>query len=79
MKKIQLYTYSGLIMLTLLTAFIASLPSSKMVVIAIIAIALTKFWLVAFQFMELKKAHPFWKYLIVIFAGLIGGICMMLY
>ena len=79
MKKIQLYTYSGLIMLTLLTAFIASLPSSKMVVIAIIAITLTKFWLVAFQFMELKKAHPFWKYLIVIFAGLIGGICMMLY
>ncbi|MDD2982093.1 MAG: cytochrome C oxidase subunit IV family protein [Crocinitomicaceae bacterium] len=79
MKKIQLYTYGILIFLTLLTAFIASFQGSKIIIIAIIAIALTKFWLVAFQFMELKKAHPFWKFLIVIFAGLIGGITMILY
>lgn len=79
MKKLHLYTYATLIILTLLTAFVASLQSTKAAVIIIISIALIKFWLVAFQFMELKKAHPFWKYLIVIFAGLVGGIAMILY
>lgn len=79
MKKLHLYTYGTLIILTLLTAFVASLQSTKAAVIIIISIALIKFWLVAFQFMELKKAHPFWKFLIVIFAGLIGGITMILY
>lgn len=79
MKKTQLYTYGILIFLTLLTAFIASFQGSKIIVVAIIAIALAKFWLVAFQFMELKKAHPFWKFLIIIFASLVGGISMILY
>lgn len=79
MKKLHLYTYATLIILTLLTAFVASLQSTKAAVIIIISIALIKFWLVAFQFMELKKAHPFWKFLIVIFAGLVGGIAMILY
>lgn len=79
MKKTHLYTYSLLILLTLVTAFVASFQGSKAIVIIIIAFALFKFWLVAFQFMELKKAHPFWKFLIVIFAGLVGGISMILY
>lgn len=79
MKKTQLYTYGILIFLTLLTAFIASFQGSKIIVVAIIAIALAKFWLVAFQFMELKKAHPVWKFLIIIFASLVGGISMILY
>ena len=79
MKKTHLYTYGILILLTLVTAFTASLQGSKAIVIIIISLALFKFWLVAFQFMELKKAHPFWKFLIVIFAGLVGGISMILY
>ena len=79
MKKTHLYTYGILILLTLVTAFTASLQGSKAIVIIIISLALFKFWLVAFQFMELKKAHPFWKFLIVIFAGLVGGITMILY
>jgi hypothetical protein len=43
----------------------------------VVGLAILKFWLVAFQFMELKKAHPFWKYLIILF-GIIFGLIIMI-
>ena len=35
----------------------------------ILGLSLLKFFGVAFQFMELKHAHPFWKNLLVIFGS----------
>ena len=43
----------------------------------VVTLALIKFWLVAFQFMELKSTS-FWKYLILGFGGLMGIILVIL-
>jgi hypothetical protein len=62
MKKSLIITYGTLLMLTLSTAFVASsIAISKGIVLLILMISAIKFLLVAFQFMELKKANPFWK------------------
>jgi heme/copper-type cytochrome/quinol oxidase subunit 4 len=61
-----------------LAAFAASNVSPEIIVTTVVALAFIKFWLVAFQFMELKKAHPFWKYLIIGFGGLMGLILVIL-
>lgn len=62
MKKTLNLTFGLLILLTITTALISN--SSKLAGVAtgfIILIFAIKFSLVAFQFMELKKAHTFWK------------------
>jgi hypothetical protein len=62
MKKSLIITYGALLILTLSTAFVASsIAISKGIVLLILMISAIKFLLVAFQFMELKKANPFWK------------------
>ena len=71
-------TFILLLSLTLVAAFVAPNVSPEIIVITVITLALIKFWLVTFQFMELKKAHPFWKYLILGFGGLMGLILMLL-
>lgn len=78
MKDTSTSTFILLLTLTLVAAFVASNASPEIIVIAVIPLALIKFWLVAFQFMELKKAHPFWKYLIFGFGCLIGLILILL-
>jgi hypothetical protein len=62
MKKSLIISYGTLLFLTLSTALIASSGTiSKGIVFLILVISAIKFLLVAFQFMELKKANPFWK------------------
>jgi heme/copper-type cytochrome/quinol oxidase subunit 4 len=62
MKKSFIYTYVLLLLLTLTTALISmSNVFSRVAVLLIIGISAIKFLLVAFQFMELKKANSFWK------------------
>ena len=39
--------------------FLALNVSAEIMATTVVTLALIKFWLVAFQFMELKKAHPF--------------------
>jgi len=56
--------YSVLILLTVLSV-IASISSSFISVIMILAAL--KFIGVSFYFMELKKAHAFWKYGLLLF------------
>ena len=57
-----------LLTLTLLTGFIStSGMDSRYLVFTIMGIAVIKLWLVAFQFMELKKAHIFWQGAMVFF------------
>ena len=56
-----LSTFILLITLTLVAAFFAFNVSSDIIVGTVVTLSLVKFWLVAFQFMELKKANLFWK------------------
>ncbi|PWA07164.1 cytochrome C oxidase subunit IV family protein [Flavobacterium psychrotolerans] len=62
MKKSLVITYGTLILLTWTTALIsASNAISEITFFLIMGISAIKFLMVAFQFMELKKANPFWK------------------
>ncbi|MFA7445681.1 MAG: cytochrome C oxidase subunit IV family protein [Flavobacteriaceae bacterium] len=78
MKKSLVYSYIGLVVLTLLVALLASGQLSKMIVTVIVVLSLLKFWLVGFEFMELKKAHSFWKVLLLGFGVLIGFLFVVL-
>ncbi len=78
MKDTITSTFILLLTLTLVAAFAASNVSQEIIVTTVVALAFIKFWLVAFQFMELKKAHPFWKYLILGFGSLMGIILVIL-
>ena len=78
MKETISSTFILLLTLTVIAAFLALNVSAEIMATTVVTLALIKFWLVAFQFMELKKAHPFWKYLILGFGGLMGLILMLL-
>lgn len=62
MTKSIITTYSVLLLFTFLTALLSLYVAvSTVLVLLILGIASVKFLLVAFQFMELKKANLFWK------------------
>jgi len=62
MKKNLILVFILLLLLTITTACISGLNAfSGVVGILILIFATFKFLLVAFHFMELKKAHSFWK------------------
>lgn len=72
MKKSLILIYGLLLIATMATSFIANSSVIREIVVALImALATFKFLLVAFQFMELKKAHSFWKISLVLTLGLI--------
>ncbi|POY38185.1 hypothetical protein C3L50_13045 [Flavobacterium alvei] len=72
MKKSFIFTYFLLLLLTVSTALIASSGTiSKGFVFLIMGISAIKFLLVAFQFMELKKANSFWKVSLILTLGLL--------
>jgi heme/copper-type cytochrome/quinol oxidase subunit 4 len=78
MKDTISSTFILLLALTIIAAFLALNVSVEIMAITVVTLALIKFWLVAFQFMELKKAHSFWKDLILGFGGLMGIILVIL-
>ena len=61
MKDTISSTFILLLALTVIAAFVALNVRAEIMATTVVTLALIKFWLVAFQFMELKKAHPFWK------------------
>jgi len=67
MTKTIKYTLLTLILLTLTTALISNYIDLKVGVFFVLILSALKFILVSFQFMELKKANPFWKWLIISF------------
>ncbi|MGV8994117.1 MAG: cytochrome C oxidase subunit IV family protein [Flavobacterium sp.] len=71
-------TYLFLIVLIILTALTATFAKASIVVPVIMGLSLVKFWLVAFQFMELKKANIFWRALIIVFGCIVGIIAVLL-
>ncbi len=65
-------TLGILLALTLLVSLAsARIQPGGYLVVLIMGLAMTKLLLVAFQFMELKRAHLFWKTAIVFFAVVI--------
>jgi hypothetical protein len=60
MHKTNTITYIILIALTIASALLSKLDTTY-VAILILLLAVIKFIGISFQFMELKKAHPFWK------------------
>ncbi|WP_124019512.1 cytochrome C oxidase subunit IV family protein [Flavobacterium laiguense] len=72
MQKSLIFVYGVLIALTIATALIANfMLVSPFVVSLIMGLAVFKFSLVTFQFMELKKANSFWKVSLTLTLGLI--------
>jgi len=65
MKKL-IITLAVLIILTIVTAIISN-TSTGFAVTAILILAMLKFIGVAFYFMEMRKAHTFWKAIILVF------------
>ncbi len=71
MKLTNKHTIIILYFLTLLSGLLSNYsPYIFYATIAILIFAGIKFLLVAFQFMEMKKAHPFWKNILVIYISL---------
>lgn len=72
MKKSLILIYVLLLIITIATSCIANSSIISTVIVALIMVLATfKFLLVAFHFMELKKAHSFWKISLVLTLGLI--------
>lgn len=72
MKNSLTTIYVLLLIATVATACVSgSFAVSKAVGVLIMALATIKFLLVAFHFMELKKAHAFWKVSLIGTLGLI--------
>ena len=79
MEKKAIYTYFALLVLTAITAYFANnFYGIKFFSILILVLSGIKFLLVAFNFMELKKAHPFWKMLLITYLSLFIGIVSIL-
>lgn len=71
MKNTATITWIVLIVLTIISALVSKLDS-KYVVLIILILSGIKFLGIAFQFMELKKAHVFWKTIIIGFVFFFG-------
>jgi heme/copper-type cytochrome/quinol oxidase subunit 4 len=79
MKKSFIFTYILLILLTAATALVSTSSAiSKIAIFLIMGISAIKFLLVAFQFMELKKANSFWKVSLTLVLGIIVSLVVML-
>ena len=79
MKLTHQNTLLLLYLLTLATALVSRFYYGlSFFVVLILGLSAIKFMLVAFQFMEMKKAHVFWKFLIgfylLIFVGAVSVI-----
>lgn len=71
MKITLTQTYFLLVLLTVITAVTAFVGNLNAGVKLIVLLAIVKFWLVGFQFMELNKAHKFWKIALISFGCII--------
>jgi len=82
MEKRNIYTLIALAILTITTAiFSHETAIFKYAALIILVLSAFKFWLVAFQFMELKKAAGIWKTLIILigllFIVAVGSVLMV--
>ena len=79
MKKSSLYTWIVLIILTVLSGLISNyFFEVDYLVELILLLAALKFLAVAYYFMELKKAHVFWKTATIAFLIIFIGTIIVL-
>ena len=78
MTKTISYTLFILIILTIITALVSNFIDLKIGVFFILILSVIKFIFVSFQFMELKKAHVFWKIALTIYLLLFMTIILLL-
>ena len=71
MKNTATTTWIILLVLTITSALISKLEG-KYIVLVILILSALKFIGIAFQFMEIKKAHLFWKTIMIGFIFLFG-------
>lgn len=71
MNKSATITWIILMVLTIASALVSKLES-KYIVLLILILSALKFFGIAFQFMEINKAHVFWKILIIGFILFFG-------
>ncbi len=76
MHKTATLTWIILITLTIASALISKLDGAYIATI-ILLLAILKFLGIAFQFMELKKAHTFWKGMIIVFLVIFVSIILI--
>ena len=73
MKKKDIYALVILSILTITTAlFSTAYNTMKYASFIILGLSFIKFLLVGFQFMEMKKAHVFWKVFLVSYLSIFG-------
>ena len=79
MRKNDIYTLSLLILLTIATALFSNSGNNfKYVMFIILGLSITKFLLVVFNFMELKKANVFWKTTVIIYLIIFSTILLII-
>jgi hypothetical protein len=76
MAKYTLYTWIGLIILTVVTGLV-SMSAMKYSAVLILLLAALKFIMVAFEFMEIKAAHIFWKVALLAFLLIFVGLVIL--
>ena len=69
MKKHLFYIWLILMTLTLISGILAGIERQWAAYI-ILLLATIKFNLVAFEFMGVREAHPFWKAFVIVFSSL---------
>lgn len=78
MKKQLTLIYGIVLLLTVATAILSKFSIHKIAVVSILVLSGIKFLLVAFHFMEMKKANPFWKVILSLFLVLLIGVMALI-
>lgn len=79
MKKELVITYGLLLLLSVATLVVLNFEVNDFIQrTLIITLFSAKFLLIVFQFMELKKAHVFWKAAVIVFLSLFSLIIVFL-
>ncbi|MGV8945778.1 MAG: cytochrome C oxidase subunit IV family protein [Lutibacter sp.] len=79
-KQLNFKVLLVLLAISILAAWVTKLGIGiNAILVIILAFFMLKFLLVAFYFMELKKAHAFWKGAVIIFASLFFAIVLIVF
>ena len=73
MDRTTTISWIFLVALTVVTLFLSGIRQNYAALLIMI-VAASKFLVVGFQFMELKRAHPFWKFLIVAYVVILTAL-----
>lgn len=77
--KLSLFSsYISLVLLTFLGVGISYWFSTDWAILIVLVMAVTKFLIVAFRFMEMKEAHSLWKFGYTFYALVMGVVLFML-